>query len=793
MASYTAAQIAIALGKPPRIVRRELAGIAPAKTTEIRGQTARLWTIDQLPIEHRQQLDLIASGRGYRSADALLGNPDLRWDPPVPIAKIDRAWHRKAEQLQKALSRPLLHLNDLSLCSSEFVKMGIEDYRREIGQISEKQWHRVLQMVLDRDGGRHEWHRIALYFDGRALRTQRDCNSVAEPEKLDAFELLCLIENGLENRAKPTARDREKLFDTALRTINEADRRGVIEEVVRILMGAVPAFSKNRRALRRQLERKAKQWKDEGGNPTSVDDGRRKRQSKLEEEFSEDIKTLRDLARKHSGHISLAFRLAHTRGRLSPEFSRRYPLDIRRKKSYVPAAVRRAVNPVVVQALIDLERGPKHARSVGPYVHRVWSGVPPGDFFSADDVTLNHPCWQARPDCDPPYWTGRAEHLISEDLRTGYHLAVRQKLGNGTAGKPSYNSVDVAKLWGETFRKVGIPRRGILAEQGIWKAAWATQGIGQTNQHWARVLRELRKRGLEVSTLTDLEMRHARIHRAKLIEHRFHHLQDRMASIPGFVGFNERLQKRERMDEFMTRVRQGKEHPGNELLEAGEMLRALEEIFRELDQEPQNGKLLNGISPEEAWCETLDSRPLEKLPDDLAPFLGSHIDIYKVRWEGIKINVPGAPEPYLYHSDRTGDLIGKEVLIVLDPDHPEMLVASELGTEEWFVARSSLIPAMDASSEEFAEARRRHRAHTGPVKAMFAEMKHTKAASVTRDNLYTPESKTLGRFVGEETIRSQEEAKSSENSRRREKERLRRRMHEIEQRILQKKEAATES
>ncbi|HEY3853817.1 MAG TPA: hypothetical protein VGO67_05425 [Verrucomicrobiae bacterium] len=95
----------------------------------------------------------------------------------------------------------------------------------------------------------------------------------------------------------------------------------------------------------------------------------------------------------------------------------------------------------------------------------------------------------------------------------------------------------------------------------------------------------------------NLQVRHATTPRAKIIECLIRILQERQRSEPGFVGFNERTEKVERMQDFIAKARSGKVHPSEQLLHIKEWAKRLDQIFAEFNADVQNGKMLPGISP----------------------------------------------------------------------------------------------------------------------------------------------------------------------------------------------------
>ena len=91
--SYTAAQLAAALGVTYRALKLRLADVLPAGVVTVRGQRTAAWNVVQLPEPMRNELYALAERRGYVSVDQLLADPPSRWQPRVP-------WHDVAQSFK---------------------------------------------------------------------------------------------------------------------------------------------------------------------------------------------------------------------------------------------------------------------------------------------------------------------------------------------------------------------------------------------------------------------------------------------------------------------------------------------------------------------------------------------------------------------------------------------------------------------------------------------------------------------------------------------------------------------
>ena len=65
----------------------------------------------------------------------------------------------------------------------------------------------------------------------------------------------------------------------------------------------------------------------------------------------------------------------------------------------------------------------------------------------------------------------------------------------------------------------------------------------------------------------------------------------------------------------------------------------LDATFEEFNADAQNGKMLAGDSPFEAWRAGVENSPLRKLPDNARYLLASHCKRVTVRQHGITLAI----------------------------------------------------------------------------------------------------------------------------------------------------------
>jgi hypothetical protein len=450
-------------------------------------------------------------------------------------------------------------------------------------------------------------------------------------------------------------------------------------------------------------------------------------------DLTEDDKKIRNLAIQLDNNEALAHRMLRERGELSQSYCDNYPYDPRRDKSAVPKATRKAITPNVEMCL-PLRRGPWQAKMRGPYIPRDWSGVKPGDWFNADDVTWNH--YFKERHADGSWHITRGECLLMTDLRTGYPLDFLLIPGK-------YNGEHVRGLVLRVHDAVGLPRCGFYFEKSVWSSRLITGDNRQgTPVHWREAENGLCGLGLQLS------VRHATTPRAKPIEGLLRILQERMRCIPGFVGFNEREYDAERMQPLIARAHRGDASALEQFPTTAEWRDRITAVLGEFAHDPQNGKMLDGPSPAEAWAAEIPHRPLKQLPKEARYVLATHKKKVTVRQEGIVLTIRG--KRLLYYNEHTGPLIGQEVLASYNLEMPELLTVCDMNLQNYFSVTRVELPAMNATKEQLEEVNRLRKGHMAHAKGIFGEIPHEVVSTIARDNDHSEEVKELGRFHNEE-------------------------------------------
>lgn len=771
---HTATKIARAAGLTRQAVytRMQIASHADA------------WLFTALPLEWQLAITKRGVTRGFQNGEDFLSSLPDPWRCPLPWVRVDATHQQKAVRLQKALLRSL-HLREQGRAGADVESAGLEDFRQEFGyQISARHWRRIFQRTLDRDAGEENWQRLELYLDERALRKPKARAEVAKVEykHRDLDEVLA----AMENRAKPTLSDKCYLWDAVCRHYEELtdvlpdtpagnrERRLVRASLAQYLFTAFPsgALAATEYSLRRRFEEKLATWRENGRTPEALSDKRPANSGKFGRKLCGECRLLVvggavDL----DGDLSQAWRRLQLGKQLCKECAGIGTYDVRVRKSEVPKSVRADVTPDILTALPH-RRGPKHVRLCSPYVRRSWDDIGPGDWAECDDMTPNHVThgmvetftWDTDPDGRP--FVGRMEVLFQIDRRTDYPWAYLIILGDPSTAfsaqrKATYNSVHCRLLFLRGHDSLGLPHSGggFYLENGVW----ASRLVGGPRiTEWEDNPWQRTEMGLRDPRI-GLTVRHAQPGnpRSKVIERSFLSTQNRMRCQPGFIGFNERQDKREVMDDFIRRVKAGKEHPGNEVPAVEEFRKLLNAEMMAHAEEPQNGERLPGVSPMEAFHNGIGGRPgikaraLRQLGANARYLLSTHERVMPVTGQGIKYKIGGSE--FVFWSPELEPYQHREIITRFNFEEPELLTCQPANGEP-FIVKARILPSTTATKEDLQEAAKARASWTRRGKLLYDTLPHPFRVSITRDNEQTVETRATGEFINAEMQAARREA-----------------------------------
>jgi hypothetical protein len=751
--NFTAAQIAQALGCSAQAVRQRLAAVQPTATRIIRGKESAAWHLAALPMDLRNELAALAQERGFgkdlQAVEAMF-NAGSAWQPRFPLNQVSQAKLDKAAKL-RAVLEPFLRAEGLDARSTaEIEAAGVAAYQKEFGRPIGGRWFRErLARTIEHDGGRGDWMNLSLYLDDSA--SAAPAPAAAKPDRADHAAHEAALGDTIrtfDDPANPTADDRKFLFDASFRHLEAARLAAPAtapafkRTLIDFLFVAVPALSPNRAALKVVFNYKLRAWTEAGGLADALCDRRAIASgNSLESRFQADHEKIRNAAILHGGNISLAYRKLRQANELSPSFVNHYGFNPRRYKSYVPHAVRDAIS-AEVEMCGPIHRGPHEARMRGPYIGRDWSKVNPCDWLTADDTTLNNYFFSR--DSFGCLTLHRGECLFLSDTRTDFVIGFLLIAGH-------YNSRHVIKLLLRGHDKSGLPHEGYYLENSIF-AARAVDSI--MRQECCRTESELAQYKVQIKHTRPANPR------SKPIEGLIRILQERQRVAPGFVGFNERSQKMERMQKYLARERarirteerdNGRAAAPADLLSMEQWASWIGADCNEFNVDPQNGKRLAGLSPSEGWQEALGINPPRQLPENARYIFATNPRQVRVRQEGIVLKI--GPERKLFCNEQTGRLIGQQVLAWPDVEREDLLTVTDLNSQNPFTVKAISAPAMSATDEQFAAANSQIAAHTRHAREIYGDIKHGRTLTITRD--LDPESATaaLGDFHNAETAR----------------------------------------
>jgi hypothetical protein len=129
--------------------------------------------------------------------------------------------------------------------------------------------------------------------------------------------------------------------------------------------------------------------------------------------------------------------------------------------------------------------------------------------------------------------------------------------------------------------------------------------------------------------------------------------------------------------------------------------------------------------------------------------LASHCKKVKVHQRGIELKV--GKKRMLFASDKTGPLIGRDVLVYYNLEYPDLLTVSDLNRQNHFAVKAISLPAMSASKDEFSAAHAQIAGHTKAARLIYGEVQHDRIATISRDDSVGEADAALGRFHNAET------------------------------------------
>jgi hypothetical protein len=739
MTAFAAAEYAKVLRCAPQYVRKLLRHTPPtdskfprrqfSKGLCISGKSADAWEIGSLPPSLIQRLAKIAHKLGYKSPLELMQNPPAA-GAVKSLARSSDCEIERAQKLQRALSTCLAMPAEISI--SERARMASPHYKREFGkEVGDRYLRKLIDRVLKADAGARNFSDLRIYIWKRHERTRAQRAS-------GSFDFRELDEDlkDIAKRATPSLQDvafswrKVVEFFSSLVAVG-ADPMRLKVSLRGHLLAVAPFLAKSPDAMKRNLDRKLRSFGERGIE--SLIDGRTdpsksKAVERLLATYGSDMKLLaRHTAFFCGFRTAQAYRQlhegsSHNGERFSEAFRAACPFDCRRAKSRVPSIVRRAVGPMV-SATAPLRLGPRAAKLALPSIQRDWSKIAAGDFYTSDDVTLNHYVYDWN-EAGEYEFEGRRFNVMRPQFLPVVDERTDLPLGFSLIPEKNYTSWHIKTLATRVCMRpeIGLPFKGFAFERAIWESRNVKSIV-----KWTEIDESFARNGIA------LDIRHATTPKAKIIERVIGQFQNLDEYGPAYIGRGEQQVKYERVHEFLRALRRVDQprkadvHPGEMLMSVAECCEMLLDVMNRFADEPQNGERLPGISPNEAWRQFSKQRVHRVLPESLRFLLGTYEPPpITVGTEGIVLRI-GRMKYKFFGSERLGTLIGEKVRVRWNPELPEFISVAHVATDPhainpFPVPLFERVPAHGATAEQFARTREHQNAFASYGRAMYREL-----------------------------------------------------------------------
>lgn len=731
IAAYSAAQIGRALGLSARRVRQELTSLPSMPVSADSGQLARGWPLAALSRQWQNALQAHAKDRGFRSAEELLRDQSRPWSPTLPLSQIAPDSLEKAAKLKRALMPTLvIRQGDRAMSMGEIERLGIEDYRREFGfSITARHFRSLLKRTITRDAGAEQWERIEIYLDENPARKNVEGPKVACAESVFA-ELREWTEPFKVRR--PTRKEEDSLWNRAMEVFDmalssEADGKKLSIELRAFLWATAPWLSRSENALRMMIQRKRAAWEKAEGEVSAVLDGREARLGVPSgQQFAQ-----RDLdviiwhaGRNCGGRVAQAAReirqnpeVLGPNKRPSEEFVQFLEDHCGGSKSYLVRRIQRKVK-AEVERLKPFFIGPRAVDKATASMILDHRGIPSMFCVTGDDTTL--PVKFAIPVSDH-YVLRRGQFLVFIDY------ASLRILGFALIPNEGYSSLHIYTQETKIFLEHGTPQV-LMHERGIWKNSTLLKGDSAQSvpDEWeAGPSWKERELGLR----RYMEFIHCRRARSKPIERVIALLQNYMEREPGYCGRDEKVDCPERLKKIERLLVTGQARPGEvDIYEFGPWNARLREICQIYNATPQEGRILDGLSPDQAFEQLWPNDDPPSRFDARCAHLLTHYRRpgYVIGANGIRFSIGSTQFQYL--NEKTSELKGERVVLHFSPECPEFIVVTDMNDQNAFTVERSESPHalekyFDPGAGTLERQSRRIAAHNAYPKARFNLLK----------------------------------------------------------------------
>ncbi|MBI1176500.1 hypothetical protein GC207_03580 [bacterium] len=371
----------------------------------------------------------------------------------------------------------------------------------------------------------------------------------------------------------------------------------------------------------------------------------------------------------------------------------------------------------IVKALHKEHAGSRKDRLKRGYVHRDWWSTEhpffAGDEYVFDDLTGNvyfwiedeHGAWQ----------------LLLGQFIAGCDARSLRIYPGAVVPSNVYHQLACRTAMNGMVQQLGIPKRFRL-ENGIWKTGQLIKGQSINSKKFlASDLPEFK------SALSNLgiEIHHTEPGnpRGKIIERVFGLIQPKLERLKGYAGRLQMLDMPETTRRAVKEVNARRAHPSKYFLSFQQMLAEYQNICEEYNAERQEGKILRGMSPNQAWVQLQNpDEPMSRLAPELRYLFAHERFSVPVKRDEFKLPISGE---YFYQMEEIWKLNGERVLAWFDPMRPESVIVTDLDGENPTVAeRVVKAPAWtDGRNEKLATARQKLSAINRHRRAALVDLK----------------------------------------------------------------------
>jgi hypothetical protein len=224
-------------------------------------------------------------------------------------------------------------------------------------------------------------------------------------------------------------------------------------------------------------------------------------------------------------------------------------------------------------------------------------------------------------------------------------------------------------------------------ERGIWKSATLLKGKTDPVS-FSEISQGLREFGIT--------FKHAIRPRTKTVERIGGMFQDIAESEPGYCGRDERRDAPESLRKQMAEVEARKVSPAKYFYSLAQWNRRIGELVNRYNSEPQQGHMLAGMSPDQAFEAHISrENPPMQFSAGLRYLLAHDKRLAQVTLNGVTIQV--GKTKFNYRGKEIAHLVGREVLAWFDPENPETVVITNPDrTNPICVARSENPNALES-------------------------------------------------------------------------------------------------